>query len=243
MKLTHQLTNLKISSNSICNFNQQFYVQLGLRYSSYLKSIFSIYQEQLHISPDKVNVKVRIKTKERFLDKLMFSGHEGYSDCSIKVNDIVGIRLIFNNLQQCNEFRKIINQEISIINITEEKNYIRYPKVYGYRSIHLIGLPPTSVLTDLKSLNYNRKVLIELQLRTKFQDFFSKVTYWRHIYDRKDQRPKRLFLVDEILYLISELFHFIDKKQYLFVNKRHNQDNLHSPDLVNPKAHHPNVEF
>lgn len=68
--------------------------------------------------------------------------------------------------------------------------------------IHLIGFPPEIVVNELESYyNYPYKVLIELQLRTKLQYYFAKLTYWCHKYDRSNLKPINIFGIDDLKFM------------------------------------------
>lgn len=239
----HQHAIRNLVNSTVCNFNQQFYDQLGVKYSSFLKSSLELYQKQGNFSNGNIKIEYRIKSDKRFLSKLMLSKHDGFADCSLKVHDIVGVRLIFNNIKECEKFRKIINHDVLLVNVSEEKNYIQNPKIYGYRSMHLIGLPPASVLHELKSFNYTYNVQIELQLRTKLQHFFSRITYWRHIYDRKNRGQKKLFLIDEVLFKVSELFYLFDNLNFNLFRRRQVLHSHPQLNLNNQNTTQTNVEI
>ena len=89
-----------------------------------------------------------------------------------KMQDIVGVRLVVNDLKELAKVVKLIHAEKVLgrnVSIVREFNYIKKPKEDGYRSYHI-----TFEITIIrKGTEYKR--LFELQVRTKSQHAWSTV--------------------------------------------------------------------
>lgn len=109
----------------------------------------------------KINfMEARIKTYNSLVDKMKFKGYElNISEMLENINDLIGIRFVCKNINAVYSIVNDIKDSGKIIIITE-KDYIRYPKKSGYRSLHLIMEPVINIQ------NYKYTVKVELQIRT-----------------------------------------------------------------------------
>lgn len=98
-----------------------------------------------------------------------------------RIHDIAGTRIIFENIKSLEDYIDIL-ENTELVNfkekINEDKNrynYIKNPKLDGYRSIHKVfyysSNIPYSTLNE-KSFNLENKK-IELQLRTRLQHIWA----------------------------------------------------------------------
>jgi putative GTP pyrophosphokinase len=117
------------------------------------------------------HIESRIKTPESLIRK-MLRKNVPISIDSIEGNifDIAGIRVVCMFLSDVELIVEMIknNPEFEILN---EKDYISHPKASGYRSYHIIVKVPV-YLTTGKEL-----VVVEIQIRTLAQDYYSKAEY------------------------------------------------------------------
>lgn len=120
----------------------------------------------------------RLKRRKTVFDKLQRKNEAGdflISDVS-SMNDFAGCRMIFDNLEQLNQFRSYMhsaqvmrNVEHTLRHDPEKYNYIETPKFTGYRGIHDVyrHFPRGSIRRQ------NKKpwdgLLVELQYRTRSQ--------------------------------------------------------------------------
>ena len=120
----------------------------------------------------------RLKRRNTVVDKLTRKNAAGQaliSDVSA-MHDFAGCRMIFDNIQQLNEFRSYIhssnvmrNVEHVLRHVPEKYDYIGYPKASGYRGIHDVyrHFPRGSVRREEKKPWDG--LLVELQYRTRAQ--------------------------------------------------------------------------
>jgi ppGpp synthetase/RelA/SpoT-type nucleotidyltranferase len=83
------------------------------------------------------------------------------------MQDIGGCRAIISNQKKLNQVIRLLKKQSCFKFINKKlkfKNYIKRPKVDGYRSFHIIG-----VFTD----RYNKQRKIEFQIRTKIQHYWA----------------------------------------------------------------------
>lgn len=158
-----------------------------------------------------IKISSRIKARKRYESKVkIYQSLNGSTD-DVTINDIVGTRIIFNSLRDCVTFKYFLEEQASkIFQIISQKDYIHNPKEYGYRSLHLIVRPTFYLKYDSEKLPFDQTTTIEIQLRTKLQHFFSKLTYWRHNLSRSFPFIKHWPIIDIVLNLISKLLYAMD---------------------------------
>lgn len=84
------------------------------------------------------------------------------------MDDILGIRIIFNTLEEVINFSIALKYRKNINNfiLLEEKDYIENKKENGYRAIH-------QIFQCNKKNSSNHKIKLELQIRTRLQNMWS----------------------------------------------------------------------
>lgn len=128
--------------------------------------------------PYEVEFAQRLKRRNTVLDKLSRRNDKGellISDIS-SMNDFAGCRMIFETLEDLNDFRTYMHSQIVMRNVRHELrygpdkyHYIERPKFTGYRGIHDVyrHLPRGSHrVEDRKSWD---GLLVEVQYRTRAQ--------------------------------------------------------------------------
>lgn len=120
----------------------------------------------------------RLKRRNTVIDKLTRKNAEGenlIADVSA-MHDFAGCRLIFNDIQQLNDFRSYIHSTQTMRNVEhtlrhdpEKYDYIERPKFTGYRGIHDVyrHFPRGSIRRQEKKPWDG--LLVELQYRTRAQ--------------------------------------------------------------------------
>lgn len=120
------------------------------------------------------HIKSRLKTPESIVKKLKKNGYESTIDNMVKfVNDIAGIRVICSFTSDIYRIAEMIaNQnDIKIISI---KDYIKNPKISGYKSYHMLATVPIFLsdrIVDCK---------VEIQIRTVAMDFWASLEHKIH---------------------------------------------------------------
>ena len=121
---------------------------------------------------DEVNkIESRIKTYPSLIEKMKYRGYDLTLDGMIEnVNDIVGIRIVCNNIEDVYDIVDCIKNEDKF-DIILEKDYINHPKESGYMSYHI-------VLRE--NLNLGKFLIpykAEIQLRTNEMDEWARIAH------------------------------------------------------------------
>lgn len=109
----------------------------------------------------------RVKTPESCLHKLLNKGYPVNVDTAMeKLNDIAGVRAVCYFLDDVYQLADLLMDcpEYEFVKI---KDYVKKPKTSGYQSIHLIIRIPVG----------DRKVKVEIQIRTQAMDFWSDIEH------------------------------------------------------------------
>lgn len=112
------------------------------------------------------HIKTRIKTTESIVGKLKRKKMSINMENAMKLNDIVGARIIVDFIENIYEVLGKIKENKNLI-IVEEKDYIKNPKQSGYRGYHIIVSLPVSFSGITKNIN------CEIQIRTTAMDFWA----------------------------------------------------------------------
>ncbi len=113
------------------------------------------------------NIKSRVKAPESIIAKMQKKGLPLTTNCMLdNIYDIAGVRVICSFVSDVYQIaRMLMNQ--SDIELIRQKDYIRYPKENGYRSLHLV------VKVTVNFAEQERQVPVEIQLRTIAMDFWA----------------------------------------------------------------------
>lgn len=131
----------------------------------------------------------RIKKPESIFEKLNRKGLPiTLSSISENLNDVAGVRVICSFTDDIyNVARMLAKQDdITLIRV---KDYIKNPKPNGYRSYHMIVEIPVFFSDEKRNLR------VEVQLRTKAQDFWASL---EHQLKYKSDSPERQDIADEL---------------------------------------------
>lgn len=117
----------------------------------------------------------RIKEPDSIIEKLQRKQKKvSIASAKENLNDIAGVRAVCLFMDDIYNIRDFINTQPDI-EIVKEKDFIKKPKLSGYRSLHLI--------LEIDS------VKVELQLRTPAMDFWSVLEYQLQ-YKKKNRKFK-----------------------------------------------------
>ena len=145
----------------------------------YVINTFQIWIKR-HIARNQYSVEFaqRLKRRNTVVDKLHRRDDEGrllIADVST-MHDFAGCRMIFDNIEQLNDFRSYMHSAAVMKNVNhalryppEKYDYIEHPKSTGYRGIHDVyrHLPRGSERTEGEKPWDN--LLVEIQYRTRAQ--------------------------------------------------------------------------
>lgn len=130
------------------------------------------------------SIKSRVKSSYSILEKLKRKGY----DVSVKnveeyLTDVAGIRVVCSFIEDIYHIEKMLSKQDDII-VLERKDYIKYPKPNGYRSLHLILDIPIFLSNEKKHMK------VEVQFRTIAMDFWAslehKMKYKKDIEDANE---------------------------------------------------------
>jgi putative GTP pyrophosphokinase len=148
------------------------------------------------------SIESRIKTPRSIFEKLDRRGIDfTVSNIERYLQDIAGIRVICSFIDDIYKLRDCLIDQDDII-LLEEKDYIRYPKDNGYRSLHLILAVPI-YLTSGKHM-----VKVEVQLRTIAMDFWASID---HKMKYKRDIPNGQSITEELQY-VAEMINQLDRR-------------------------------
>lgn len=117
------------------------------------------------------HIEYRIKTLDSIVDKLKRNGFEVTIDnIYAHINDVAGIRVICNYLDDIYYLRSLLTRTESF-RVIREVDYIAEPKESGYRSLHLIIDVPIVISEGTLHLP------VEVQLRTIAMDMWASLEH------------------------------------------------------------------
>ena len=111
----------------------------------------------------------RVKTLDSILEKLARKGFPLTTDGIYKIQDIAGIRVICNYVDDIYYLRDLLVQ--NTFHLIRECDYIKTPKHNGYRSLHLIVSVPFVISEGRMELP------VEIQLRTIAMDMWASLEH------------------------------------------------------------------
>lgn len=116
-------------------------------------------------------IKTRLKHPRSISEKLRRKGlPQTVAGIEENLNDVAGIRVICSFPEDVYLIARYLLQQDDV-ELVSSKDYIRYPKANGYRSLHLIIETPI-FLADEKRL-----MRVEVQLRTIAMDFWASLEH------------------------------------------------------------------
>lgn len=116
------------------------------------------------------NIQYRIKSPKSIINKLERKKLEKNIEGIKKLNDISGLRVICNYINDIHYIAQLLILQEDVV-LIKYNNYITYPKKNGYRSLHLI----VTVLVYQNDLLIN--VPVEIQIRTIAMDCWASLEH------------------------------------------------------------------
>jgi len=114
-------------------------------------------------------VDARVKKPAKIWKKAVSLGFSA-SKALNKIVDVLGIRIVCNNLSDTQSVIKMIKQEASYIHIKKIKDMVANPREDGYRAIHL----HTTINPFFR--NDKKNIPCEIQVRTLAQDMWGRLS-------------------------------------------------------------------
>lgn len=205
--------------------NLKEFSKLTLYYTSALKQLeteLNIINQEFEVLSDNnpINhIKTRIKTIASIVEKLKRKDMDISVENMFELGDVVGARVVCNFIDDIYVVLDRIKQN-KMLNIIEEKDYIKNPKVSGYRGYHIILSMPIVINGDRKDIK------VEIQLRTTAMDF------WASSEHRLNYKAEGISLEDqeELKNAAEEVWH-IDLSMNDLAKKQRNSLKTESNDM------------
>lgn len=102
------------------------------------------------------------------------------------IHDMVGVRVVCNNISDVYRFLKIFEETLGPIPEAIKQDYIKEPATNGYRAIH-INFPLEVSVSGLPA----QQIWCELQVRSRIQDSWAKLMHY-DIYKNEAELPPDL---------------------------------------------------
>ncbi len=157
------------------------------------------------------SIKSRLKSASSIYEKLKRKGYQfAAENIREHLNDVAGIRVICSFPDDIYRLAKLLMKQDGIT-LVREKDYIKYPKPNGYRSLHLILSVPIYLSNEKKYIK------VEVQFRTIAMDFWAslehKLKYKKHV-EKADEIEKQLRIcadsIEILDYQMQEIRNKID---------------------------------
>ena len=131
------------------------------------------------------NIQYRIKSPKSIINKLERKKLEKNIEGIKKLNDISGLRVICNYINDIHYIAQLLILQEDVV-LIKYNNYITYPKKNGYRSLHLIVTVP--VYQNDLLIN----VPVEIQIRTIAMDCWASLEH-ELVYkaDKKEEKGEK----------------------------------------------------
>lgn len=111
----------------------------------------------------------RVKTLSSILEKANKKGYR-VEEAVEKIEDIAGIRLICQFVEDINRVVEIIKERTDMTVLTED-NYVEHQKKSGYRSYHMIVSYTVQTIFGVK------EIPVEIQIRTMAMNFWATIEH------------------------------------------------------------------
>ncbi len=145
----------------------------------------------------------RIKSHKSIEGKLQRLGlSDSVIDAKDHLMDIAGIRVICHFPEEIYELVKCLKRQTDLI-VIKEKDYIKNPKLSGYRSYHIIFSVPIHCLDAMEYYP------VEIQFRTMSMGFWASMEHricYKKEYDEKDAVSREMQQYAMALDLIESRF-------------------------------------
>ena len=171
-----------------------------------IETKFKVLSEQFSLKYDRnpiETIKSRLKSQDSILKKMNRKGRPiSLENIENEIDDIAGVRVICSFVEDVYILADCLLQQDDII-LLRKKDYIKYPKESGYRSLHLIVQVPIFLQNEKKPMK------VEVQIRTLAMDLWAsqehKLRYKKSIpEDEEESISKELAECAQILSSVDE---------------------------------------
>ena len=164
-------------------------------------------------------IKARVKKPASIVEKLKRRGHPVSVNSIVEhLDDVAGVRVICSFVDDIYTIAEMLARQDDV-NVLMVKDYIRSPKVNGYRSYHMIIEIPV-FFSDRK-----QKIRVEVQIRTIAMDFWASL-------DHQMKYKKNLDDSGEISEELKECAEVIAQTDMRMLNIRRKIEEKECPDKL-----------
>lgn len=151
------------------------------------------------------SIKSRLKTPQSIKEKMSRKGLPITIDSMREnLNDIAGVRAICAFPEDVNTLAIALLRQDDIT-LLQKKDYIECPKENGYRSLHMIVTIPVYLA------NENKRVKVEIQLRTIAMDFWASLEHQLRYKSNAEFTPEMAKELYQCAQLSAELDNRMDR--------------------------------
>ncbi len=202
-------------------YNAKKFLEMQQLYNAAIKELntkLEILNEEFQVKYDYNpihRIETRLKSAKSILEKLEKRDLPiSFESVQENIQDIAGIRVICNYIEDIYKIEDFFSRQDDL-KILRIRDYIKYPKENGYRSLHMV--------LQIKIYLYNRVELIpvEIQIRTIAMDFWASLEH--HLkYKAENEIPQSL---KDRLTNCSEVITKLDEEMQMIYKEVKNLDN------------------
>ena len=172
-----------------------------------IETKFRVLDEQLSLEREHnpiESIKTRLKRPESIVDKMRRKGIPlSMETLESEIRDVAGVRVICSFPEDIYFLADCLLKQDDIT-LIEKRDYIKYPKPSGYRSLHLIVEVPIFLQ------NEKRLMKVEVQLRTIAMDFWASLEH--KLRYKKNIKPELLQMLSEDMVNCANQIECLDMK-------------------------------
>ena len=165
------------------------YKELRMMYACAIKEVqtkFEVLETEFKVRYQRnpiSSIQTRLKSSSSIIEKMIRKGIPfSIENLEEQIHDLAGIRVICSYVDDIYALAQALTGQDDIT-LIEEKDYIKFPKPNGYRSLHLIVSVPVFFSQQ------KRQIKVEVQIRTIAMDFWAslehQMKYKREIPDQQ----------------------------------------------------------
>ena len=165
------------------------YKELRMMYACAIKEVqtkFEVLETEFKVRYQRnpiSSIQTRLKSSSSIIEKMIRKGIPfSIENLEEQIHDLAGIRVICSYVDDIYALAQALTGQDDIT-LIEEKDYIKFPKPNGYRSLHLIVSVPVFFSRQ------KRQIKVEVQIRTIAMDFWAslehQMKYKREIPDQQ----------------------------------------------------------
>lgn len=171
------------------------YKELRMMYACAIKEVqtkFEVLETEFKVRYQRnpiSSIQTRLKSSSSIIEKMIRKGIPfSMENLEEQIQDLAGIRVICSYVDDIYALAQALTSQDDIT-LIEEKDYIKYPKPNGYRSLHLIVSVPVFFSQQ------KRQIKVEVQIRTIAMDFWASL---EHQMKYKREIPDQQHIVEQL---------------------------------------------